>query len=181
MGFSEGLTPLGRGGLVALGPGRPPGQVGLCGTGRPQDGGPFFCLAGSLALLSLPSELVEILALPTHWFNSVRWERGGSTLAFPVLAYSDSSELGVGCLPTLLGARRSECQPVSSAIHSPLCYSWSRWLPTKRCDFRWSLWMSINVHTKCEVFTLTIQFNCPQITTEEVFPFGLFAGFMTAK
>ena len=81
IGFPESPTPLSRRELVALGPGRVPGQVGLWAASRAQDGGPFFCFAGSL-----PNILTAVMAPPTHCFNSVRsvgkrWE----SLAFPVL------------------------------------------------------------------------------------------------
>jgi hypothetical protein len=81
-----------------------------------------------------PGTLAAIWALPTHCLNSVQWERGGRTLAFPVLVHScarpyatfkdpsNNSELGVGGLPTLFRVRRRlECQAASSAI--PLCVS----------------------------------------------------------
>lgn len=43
---------------------------------------------GHFAPVSLPSILIAVVALPTHNFNSVQWERGGRTVAFPVLVHS---------------------------------------------------------------------------------------------
>lgn len=84
MGFSKSPAPLSRVRLVTLRLGRAPGQVVF----QAQNGGPFSCLAGSLAAISLPGILIALLAPPTHCLNSVRWERGGRVLAFPVLVHS---------------------------------------------------------------------------------------------
>lgn len=162
MGFSKSPAPLSRARLIALRPGRAPGQVAFWA----QNGGPFFCLAGSLAAISPPSILIALLARPTHCLNSVRWERGGRALAFPALVHSCPDPL-----PQLLAGRGMpshvswglgglSARLLAPASIFPIVLLMEQVAPLpsscqqKRCDFKWSLAISINVHTTYESITL---------------------------
>lgn len=89
MGLYEGSNShVARARVMAGGPGRVQGQYPLGNEKGSEERLPLRP-AGSFPLASQPpGTLASRWALPTHCLKSVQWERGGRTLAFPVLVHS---------------------------------------------------------------------------------------------
>lgn len=187
MGFSKSPAPLRRVRLVTLKPGRAPGQVAFWAQNR----GPFSCLAGSLAAVSRPSILIALLARPTHCLNSVRWERGGRALAFPVLVHSCPDPLrqlragrgmsshflwGLGGLSARLLALASISLIVSlSEQVAPLRSSGCQQKGVTSSG-HWQFLLMFTLNMRVSHFH-----SNQQITTGKVLPFRLFVGSVTTK